>query len=376
MNNAQAPAPQINVPLPAGLDPANLDPNVYAMLALHMQEHQATLEQAQARAEAERLRREEESTLRQELERVPKCEGATAHSVREWLQELESSIPYFVPARHDAITHKLIAGTARGGLRRTYDQFMDTQVNRANVTRQAVLLHLANAFLGGDENAVLREELKGITQGKKEEAPAYGRRFSWMAGYAYPVPQRNPEQERDMADIFMANLLDGKIKDSCFEHQPPLVTLNAAITHADNEYERQKRRERVTRQYHRGPEPMEIAALGVTAEIKPLRDELRSMREEVAALRKETSALRKDSAKKVPSPPMAPPAMAPPAMFQPQAPPPQQYRSYRPQGGNFYGPPRNGSAGTGACYECGFYGHYGRECPERAARLAREAQGN
>ncbi len=227
--------------LPPGVDPNAIDPNVVTVIAAHHQQHQDDLQAAQQQNQDARQNRDEQRKIDQEIERIGRCDGTTQNSVREWLQEMDAALPYFAQARRDRVCQEITKGTARGPLRRTYDQFMAQQANHAHVTHQAITAHLANSFLGADEQATLRDELKLVIQGKKELVPAYGRRYIWKASYAYPVALRNAEQEREMADTFMAGLRPGKIQDACFDANPPLITLQAAVNHAEGEYERKKR---------------------------------------------------------------------------------------------------------------------------------------
>ena len=333
-----------------------VDPNLGAILQQQHQHQQAELQAAAARATRERERREAEIIYQQERERITPCDGASSLPVREWLREIAGSVPYFPAGQVNALAHRLIASTARGLLRSEYDTFMDAQPNRANVQHGAVTLHLANEFLGADETATLREELKRYKQLEREEVPAFTRRFKRQAEYAYPQAQRNPDVESELSDMYMAGLGDGRVKDSCFEADPPVLTLAAAMNHAAAEHTRQKRRQRVTR-HHLGnvAEQMEIAAL-VAA---PLRDEMGKLARELTALRKEFAAMKSAGQSRF------------------QAKPPANTTSAEskqwPRGQNpTYGPPRNGSAGTRNCYECNSPDHFRRNCPVRRARLARD----
>ena len=76
-------------------------------------------------AEKKRLGARKETEARQQAEaqirRVPPCVGATPHAVREWIREVQLTIPYSHWTIHIA------AHSAKGALRREIEFFLSRQ---------------------------------------------------------------------------------------------------------------------------------------------------------------------------------------------------------------------------------------------------------
>ena len=185
--------------------------------------------------------------------------------------------------------------------------------------------------------------------------------LSGRPGTPTPSPNGTQTRSKSWQTCSWSICVTATSKTPALRHTPPpLLTLAAAVTHADLEHARQKRRQRVTRQHGtQASEPMEVGA--VMADAIPLREEMRKMRAEMSALRRETAALRRACNPATLTAAPAPAAPVPPVTYKRQ---------------NTHGAPKNGSAGTRACYECGAFGHFGRDCARRADRLANGRQGN
>ena len=187
------------------------------------------------------------------------------------------------------------------------------------VTQLQLREHIINSFLGPDEANVLRDEVKTLRQGQREEIPTFNRRFLKAAAHAYPIP-RDAEIEEQLTERYLASLLPGKIRERCFNHDPRLVDLNAATTAASNEWGKECRRIRIQRECKDEHMPMEVDAIQSSIESTdpPLRESL-------AAIASGMRALRQQRTTSWPTP-----------------------IGYRPK--------------KGPCWTCGQKGHYRREC--------------
>jgi len=339
-----------------------MDAALAALVNNQLQQHQ-NQEAATARQERDRRDiRDEENIFQQEKSRVGTCDGATTASVREWLRELAATVDYFSPNRVDRNLHRLIASTARGNLRAEYDTFMAGHLNRAAVTYRATATHLAQAFLGADESAALRDQLRQQRQSAREEVPEYNRRFKRDADFAYPNAQRTPDQEQELADIYMASLRGGTVKDACFDADPQLATLAAAMTHADQVHARRRRRDRVTRTTTvRQEEAMEVCATD-----NPIREQLQQIMSTIAKLQLNMTDI---AAKQNALLPQRDNNKAPKVNNRQGRDNSRQGQQSSQRTDSRQGSGRAASA-TARCYECSSTGHYGRDCPVRRARLA------
>ena len=159
--------------------------------------HQHHLDRQQALQEASN--RQLAETL---IRKIPGCDGGTTKSVREWIREVEYTIPY------SGQTVFIAAHSAEGPLRRELDRFLDTAPNRNAVTWQQLKLHLEGAFLSRHEAERLRDEVEKVTQAGYESVAAYSRRFRDTADLGFPPANRNDDQDRHLLRTFMKGLRD------------------------------------------------------------------------------------------------------------------------------------------------------------------------
>ena len=326
-----------------------------------LQHHNAQETTAARQARDRRELREEENIFQQEKARVGSCDGSTTASVREWLRELAATVDYFAAGRVDRNLHRLMASTSRGNLRAEYDTFMASHLQRNLVSYRAAATHIAQAFLGTDESAALRDQLRQQRQSAREEIPEYNRRFKRDADYAYPNAQRTPDQEQELADIYMGGLRGGTVKDACFDADPQLATLAAAMAHADQVHGRRRRRDRVTRATTvRQEEAMEVCATD-----NPIREQLQQIVSTIAKLQHNMTDI---AAKQNALLPQRDNNRAPKDTRQGRDNPRQGQQNARKTDSR---PQRNRTASASdRCYECSSTGHFGRDCPVRRARLA------
>lgn len=167
-------------------------------------------ERQEANTANQNSRRETEERQKAEaqIKRVPKCDGATTHAVRDWLREVDLTIPY------SGCTVYIAAQSATGPLRREIEHFLNRQPDRNRVLWAQVRKHVQDAFLSPLEADRLRDEVEALTQGAYEASAAFGRRFREAADLAYPEDPQNPrnqDQKRILLKSYLRGLLDKEV---------------------------------------------------------------------------------------------------------------------------------------------------------------------
>ena len=317
------------------------------------------------RTAAEQVSREKREWVTEEAQKIERCEGLPASSMRAWLRAMKGAMertPKVNPAVANAavvqaqvdreLGRKLMARAARGPLTVEIDKIM-TANPETGVTD--VLGDVEEVFLGADEAAARRSELEELRQqgGTKPEhqIPAYCRLFLQKADEAYGIINRAEETEAKLAELFVTSLHSEDIAREVFEHDPPLVTLGAVQQRTTEIHNRSRRmgrawkgRRRVVQGNVRRETPMEIGPLESKHE--------RALLERIERLEKELSAVKSGAGSR-------------------EAPRPQAKPTPKASSSTYDGPRVAGP--KTACYECGRLGHFGRDCEQRAQRCAREA---
>ena len=103
------------------------------------------------------------------------------------------------------------------------------------VTHAGLRGHIQQVFLGPDEANVLKEELRATKQTQREDVPRFNRRFTKAADLAH-LHRRDGNTEESVTDRYMGALLNGKIRDRVFSHDPQLVMLDDAMRVASDEW--------------------------------------------------------------------------------------------------------------------------------------------
>ena len=198
----------------------------------------------------------------EEAEQITKCDGGSIKSVREWIRAIKAAQPR-VPDDEDDDSYlkKLIAKTSRGDLFDATENFLNKR-GRAATTASALLKHILDSFLGPDEQETLKDEVKNIKQGPREEIPAYNRRFRKAAEIAYP--DANANEEVQLTNMYLAGMKKGRVQDRLFEHEPRLVSMDEVTSAAHEEWAKLRFKERVLNEAKAAAaihEPMEVDAL-------------------------------------------------------------------------------------------------------------------
>ncbi|MCP3887666.1 MAG: hypothetical protein GY702_02175 [Desulfobulbaceae bacterium] len=283
--------------------PAQVDPNIQAILGQHQQQLQIIQNQQQQDAQRAAQQADERRFCRwlvDQEKKVDVCDGKSLKDVRIWLRQINCAVDR-IPggANADEYLFKLMCATSTDDLLEEIEGHV-----RANAPNQVahgqIRAHVNLAFLGPDEANLLKEVVENLKQGHREDIASYNRRFSKAADYAYPQP-RNPQTDEELTDVYMSSLKDGKVKDSVFEHDPALVTLQGAMQVALGEFARQSRRKRVQRK-HTTHEPMEVDEIASSATSTPtVRDTLAAMASSLRTLQKEVRTMKEGKPSPIPS---------------------------------------------------------------------------
>jgi hypothetical protein len=340
---------------------------------LYIQTLQADQDRAVARQDRTTARRdgqrEQERLLDTHIKSTRACDGSSIPLVREWIHDINMAHAYFPVATADGQVQKIIMATLQGPMRRYYERFLDAQPARDNVTWAAVRLSLKTAYLTPDEAEFLRSELETIKQTTYETPAAYARRFVEAANVAYDQADRNDVVQRIVLERYVKGLRSKTLKRRlCLETIPD--TIDAAIVAVENFAAQEERYKRTTGDdvddLPTTETPMEIGAIRAPLERHvvpetPTTDPtmaaamLRIARQ-MEGLQKEMTKMKASSLAAQPTPHAAPQqfqqtqAIVPPLM-------PFKYPSHSPDG-------------QVICYECGGFGHIGKNCEQRRRRLA------
>lgn len=158
-------------------------------------------------------RQEEESAQRLAVEianTVPICNGDSQQAVRDWLKELELTVPY------TDRTLVVACRSARGGLREEIEQYLGTKFARRHKTWDQLKAHIKEAFLTPDEAERRIADLESIKQGPYESTSSYGRRFKQAADEAYPVfnnAVRNDTEQKLLWKHYLSGLHDARMAE-------------------------------------------------------------------------------------------------------------------------------------------------------------------
>jgi hypothetical protein len=348
---------------------------------VYIQTLQADQDRAVARQDRTTTRRdgqrEQERLLDTHIKSTRACDGSSIPLVREWLHDIDMAFPYFPVATADSRIQQIIMATVQGPMKRFYERFLDAQPNRNNVTWPAIRASIRAAYLTPDEAEFLRSELETIKQTAYETSAAYARRFVEAANVAYDQADRNDVVQRIVLERYVKGLRSKTLKRRlCLETIPD--TIDTAIAAVENFAVQEERHKRMTGDDADDPTPgetpMEIGAIRPLDRPHVVNSDAPSTDPSMAAamlrlarqmegLQKEMTKLKSNSLNPqaaAASTPATTPAFQP---TQPIIPPlmPLKYPSHSPDGQTI-------------CYECGGFGHIGKNCEQRRRRLAQASQ--
>ncbi len=290
------------------------------------------------------LEEQERSIAEAQIKQIQTCDGQTARQVREWIRDIEISIPY------SNRTVYIASQAASGSLKREIEAFLDAQPNRNNVQWGQVRQHIQNTFLSQHEDEVLRDDVRKLRQLGYESAASYSRRFRDAAAIAYPVANRNADQQRSLLSAFYKGLKDRTIVERLIKEGRPAnfeaAILLVAAYESDNYRIQKAMKDDISNV--REEEPMEIGVVQAAA-MPPKEDPIR---QEMAELKRQVGGMSKQITKLIASKEQAQVQVQPVQQNWPRRP------AYR------YAPD-----GDPICYKCNKKGHKGFQCfPRESGR--------
>lgn len=218
---------------------------------------------------------QEQQATSDQIRRVSDCDGACPNLLREWLKEVELTVPY------TRRTVYVAAQRAQGILRREIERFLGPAERRENATWEALKDHIEQAFLPPQDDNTARHELESIQQGVYENCTSYARRFRELADLAYPARIRQvdgslaryADQDRWILRSYLLGLRNKKFVERLVVEERVTSYEDAIGRVAAFERTQRLKRQAVEEGLipERSEEPMEIDALntrGVTTEAK------------------------------------------------------------------------------------------------------------
>ena len=187
------------------------------------------------------MNREKKEWINDEPVKLEKCEGLPAPSMWTLLRAMTLAMghtPQIYPPKtvqqaavdHN-LGHKLMARRSRGDLIVEVDKDVTAHLLHTVIE---TLESLEATFLGVDEPAAKRLKLEELRQqgGKKAEnqIPAYIRLFTQKSNEAYGVVNRAVETKEKLAELYLTSLYSDEVAREIFEHDSPLVMINAVQT--------------------------------------------------------------------------------------------------------------------------------------------------
>ena len=196
-----------------------------------------------------------------QVKTIKPCDGSVAADVREYLEDIELSIPLLNGIPNATI--EVVTRTVIGSLRKEVERFLATQPNRLGTPWNLLKEHISRTFLSANEGEKLKIELEKITQPSYETIPMFNRKFREVEAKAYPLP-RTLDAERVVIRAYARALYDTSIARKLITEGNP-EELEAALTYTEHiaaGIELFDNIQRVRRE-----EPMEIGALHSAREV-------------------------------------------------------------------------------------------------------------
>ena len=140
--------------------------------------------------------------LKNLIKSVRICDGNVPAEVREWIDEVEMTIP--ISPNLQGATIQIAARTVAGPLKKEVERFLGAQPNRLQTPWATLRDHVRTAFLSANESERLKSELEKMMQSSYENLGTFNRRFREAAIKAYPG-QRSADAERSIIRAIVEN---------------------------------------------------------------------------------------------------------------------------------------------------------------------------
>lgn len=373
-------APPVNT-APAAADGAAADPDVviqkqnFIEFVQQIRNDSDAQRTAAAKEHEQRIEFTRQNRNQQEAEavirRIASCDRSNPTSMREWLRDIDLSIPY------TKLTTYVAAMTATGGLRTELEHFLSSRPDRKAVTWSTLKAHLQLAFLSPHEDDRLRHELEKIKQGPYETTASYNRRFRETADQAYPIPvratTRNTDQQRLLLKAYMRGLKDRTTVERLVKEGRPeniQEAMDLVLQYDADDYRLKMALEDGIIGRHE--EPMDIGAVSARANDTRAQSNEPTVAKDLSEVKRQVSGLAKQFTQLM--------ATIKQQHTSPHTPQPLMAQQVRPptQASTHNAPARNDRAPDGApiCHFCGHIGHVIKHCRKRQRAMQHQTNTN
>ena len=207
-------------------------------------------------------RKNEASRVKEAVDKVTKCDGSSVTATREWILNMELVSRQLRAALVVRVARRTVLGPLMHDVERFLDQVAEAefQGDREQVTWARIQAHVRAAFLHLNETAALQDNLVKMTKKGQETVVGFSRRYREAADHAYPVGNRNPDQQRIMVKGFLNGIQDSRMAWELIRANQP----NTLAEAMDGVAQLAGAEETMERMGLRREEPMELAAVRTT----------------------------------------------------------------------------------------------------------------
>ena len=205
--------------------------------------------------------------LREFLARLNTCDGTNRDNLRQWLDQVDSALQWV--AGSGPYIPQVAVSRMTGSLARYINAWANPlQLAQKPPDWATMKAEIKATFLENDEEEYLRDAVELVIQRPGEEVRNYALRFKTAVDRAYTATELGQELVlKDLIKVFARGLNNPKVRKEVHYVRPQ--TLEKAVTTANDAERAESLTDRQTRERNGGrfEEPMEIGALGDSAEI-------------------------------------------------------------------------------------------------------------
>ena len=163
---------------------------------------------------------------------IRQCDGSVNAEVREWMEEVEMTIPHTSNIENGTV--KICERTVTGSLKKEIERFLQQQEDRSRITWTTLRDHIKKSFLSANENERLKSELEKLQQSSYEGLGVYNRKFREAANKAYPSNPRSDDAERIIVRAYARGLYSSDLRKKLIVEERP-NKLEAAIKYTEHQ---------------------------------------------------------------------------------------------------------------------------------------------